>query len=604
MARPAEKPLPPLHLSGGTSTPPRARAPHVPKPSPALVAARTWRWLVAALHYQLGLSWLRLRGQDSPAARADLAQRVVVAMGDSASRVMRQLAIRLDVLSIEVSSTLTHLPDSGPPLPIDVVVAIVERSLGAPLHTRFAVFDPTPISAETLSVVHQAELLDGRRVAVRVQRPGAAERLAADVTALGLLLTLVGPLAGRRARVFDHLRGELKAMLLQDLDFLQVARRSRLFRRRAREGGLKWVSTARMHKEMCRNDVVVSEFVAGVRLDEVFEAVRRGDAESRRWLAERGIDPRRLSRRLLALGFWQIFENSFFDEAPEPYQVLVEPGNRLRLLHLTDCGRISRTKRRQLRDALEALSQHDIEGGFQAMLGLLAPLPPIDVHELSHYAESRLWSGLFAIENKESPWAERTSAPLWLAVVKACNHFDVPMTMDLLRMMRAMTIWDSLAVTLWPGTRFLHAFRRYRRDAARRSAKSAKRRLKKGMTRSARNMIYARAPELMRSLGKASSLLQVAADDVPLTTTILASKASYAASVLLTGATRAIYITIAGAIAIATAALSRGEALDWGGAVDTLTNNPLYLMAQLLVVVLAIREIAFRLDDLDPKRKT
>ena len=61
---------------------------------------------------------------------------------------------------------------------------IVTRSLGAPPETLYESFNPAPLAAASLAQVHEATTHDGRRVAVKVQRPNIHEQLRSDVTLL------------------------------------------------------------------------------------------------------------------------------------------------------------------------------------------------------------------------------------------------------------------------------------------------------------------------------------------------------------------------------------------------------------------------------------
>ena len=56
---------------------------------------------------------------------------------------------------------------------------------GEPLSELFAEFEQEAFAAASIGQVHRAELLDGRRVAVKIQYPGIAEALDADLRNAG-----------------------------------------------------------------------------------------------------------------------------------------------------------------------------------------------------------------------------------------------------------------------------------------------------------------------------------------------------------------------------------------------------------------------------------
>ena len=117
------------------------------------------------------------------------------------------------------------LHTNAAPFPSAEAAAIVEAELGAPLATLFAEFEREPFAAASLSQVHRARLGDGRRVAVKVQRPGIKGQVERD---LALLATL--------ARRFERLQpgsvafrpseavAELAEFTRRELDFRREAR--------------------------------------------------------------------------------------------------------------------------------------------------------------------------------------------------------------------------------------------------------------------------------------------------------------------------------------------------------------------------------------------
>jgi predicted unusual protein kinase regulating ubiquinone biosynthesis (AarF/ABC1/UbiB family) len=89
-------------------------------------------------------------------------------------------------------ATLTKLQDSAPPMPASTVHTILSHELGARWRARFEEFDDLPAAAASIGQVHHGILKDGRKVAVKLQYPGAAEALRADLRQLGRVARTFG----------------------------------------------------------------------------------------------------------------------------------------------------------------------------------------------------------------------------------------------------------------------------------------------------------------------------------------------------------------------------------------------------------------------------
>src|SRR5437868_12813966 len=70
-------------------------------------------------------------------------------------------------------ATLTRLQEAAPPLPARTVHQVLTRELGEDWRDFFAEFSDTPAAAASIGQVHEAIWRDGRRVAVKIQYPGA-----------------------------------------------------------------------------------------------------------------------------------------------------------------------------------------------------------------------------------------------------------------------------------------------------------------------------------------------------------------------------------------------------------------------------------------------
>src|SRR3954463_7344844 len=130
------------------------------------------------------------------------------------------LAGRPDLLPDSYIRALTRLQDSVKPFPGTDAMAMVETELGVRISKAFSRFDPEPVAAASLGQVHYAELRDGRRVVVKVQRPGVREQVAQDFEALGGLAETLDSHTeiGRRNR-FGTVIEEFRATLQQELDY-------------------------------------------------------------------------------------------------------------------------------------------------------------------------------------------------------------------------------------------------------------------------------------------------------------------------------------------------------------------------------------------------
>jgi ubiquinone biosynthesis protein len=113
-------------------------------------------------------------------------------MGPVAIKLGQFLSTRADIFGAQFADDLARLKDRLDPFPSQQAVQAVEQALDRPIGEVFASFGE-PVGAASLAQVHEASLIGGRKVAVKVLRPGIEAQVAADARAL----TLAGDLAAR-----------------------------------------------------------------------------------------------------------------------------------------------------------------------------------------------------------------------------------------------------------------------------------------------------------------------------------------------------------------------------------------------------------------------
>ena len=102
------------------------------------------------------------------------------AMGPTFVKLGQILSSRPDLLPAPYVKALSRLQDNVKPFSFADVERIVQMELGVRLSKGFSHFDSEPLAAASLGQVHRAVLRDGRKVVVKVQRPGIRERIAED----------------------------------------------------------------------------------------------------------------------------------------------------------------------------------------------------------------------------------------------------------------------------------------------------------------------------------------------------------------------------------------------------------------------------------------
>src|SRR6201999_1108065 len=117
----------------------------------------------------------------------------------------------------QFQAILAQLQHDADPVSFKAIKKVIEEDFEAPLKEHFADFGEDPIAAASIGQVHRATLKDGRDVAVKVQYPGIAEAIYADMQNLRLGLKLLSAIApgtdpGATA-------GEIRERIGEELDY-------------------------------------------------------------------------------------------------------------------------------------------------------------------------------------------------------------------------------------------------------------------------------------------------------------------------------------------------------------------------------------------------
>jgi predicted unusual protein kinase regulating ubiquinone biosynthesis (AarF/ABC1/UbiB family) len=160
---------------------------------------------------------------------------------------------------------LAKLRSTAPPMPWKKVRSVLDEEWEELLEELFEDFEEEATAAASIGQVHKAVLPDGRRVAVKIQYPGVAAAIAADMQNAGMILRMAKALApGLDA---GAAAAELKERVLEELDYELEAQSQRAFARGYR--GHPFIYVPDVVTRLSTERVLVTEWVDGADFEEV-----------------------------------------------------------------------------------------------------------------------------------------------------------------------------------------------------------------------------------------------------------------------------------------------------------------------------------------------
>jgi predicted unusual protein kinase regulating ubiquinone biosynthesis (AarF/ABC1/UbiB family) len=203
----------------------------------------------------------------------DTAKQIVAALGTMKGAAMKlgQVMSFLDVGLVpeqhreEFQRELAKLRDAAPTVSFKQMRKVIEDDLEEPIADAFASFDEEPIAAASIGQVYRATLHDGREVAVKVQYPGVAGAVRADLQNLDMILRLLKRMTpGLDVKAIAE---EIKERIVEELDYELEAQNQRSLARIF--AGHPFIVVPEVVSALSREHVLVGEFVHGVGFEEL-----------------------------------------------------------------------------------------------------------------------------------------------------------------------------------------------------------------------------------------------------------------------------------------------------------------------------------------------
>ncbi len=267
-------------------------------------------------------------GPEKEAARKVL--ETLGTMKGAAMKLGQQLAMEAEALPPEARDIVAKLFAQAPSMAYPDIAQVVEEELGEPPEKAFAEFSPEPIASASLGQVHRARLHDGTLVAVKVQYPGVAEALVADLKNAGMFVRAFDNPVGRVFKdidpkpYYEEIRREIGA----ETDYVREAGFADEFATLVAD--LPELHVPRTYPARSTKRVLTMEYVDGVPLKRFAES--EADPASR-W---------RVGRQLTLAVLAPFVRDCVIHGDPHPGNFLVRPDGRLTVL---DFGAVKKLTR-------------------------------------------------------------------------------------------------------------------------------------------------------------------------------------------------------------------------------------------------------------------
>lgn len=276
---------------------------------------------------------------------------------------------RSDVLPRTWCDELSKLRSSAEPAPERIMRPHVEQQLGRPVEEVYAEFDWSPLASASIAQVYAATLPDGRKVVVKVQRPGLDEMIAVDTAAVMSLARVIEhntPL-GLTVRPTD-LAQEFLDGVLEELDFRIEANNA--LDLSAVVADFEGVRVPAIFTELSGRLVMTEERVTGRPVTDL------------EWIAENGQDQAAIARRLIDVFLHQMFVDGVFHADPHPGNLLMEADGTIVLIDLGAVGRLGPAQRTAVMTMLMAASTGDAALLRTSMTEIINVDSRVDLHQL------------------------------------------------------------------------------------------------------------------------------------------------------------------------------------------------------------------------------
>ena len=224
------------------------------------------------------------------------------------------LSTRPDIIPEDFIKELSKLQDNVPPFSYRQVEEQIKKELGKPINEIFLYFDKKPIASASIGQVHEAKLKNGKKVAVKVQRPDIEKTINEDLD----ILTFFADIVDKHMPKFKiynpkGLVEEFKKTIKKELNYRIEANNICRFYQNFKDS--KTVVVPKVYQEYSTKKVLTMSFIEGTKISELWR------------IKEKWLNKKVIAKNGANAFFKQILIDGFFHADPHPGNIFVLKNN-------------------------------------------------------------------------------------------------------------------------------------------------------------------------------------------------------------------------------------------------------------------------------------
>jgi ubiquinone biosynthesis protein len=362
------------------------------------------------------------------------------------------MAMRRDIFPKIFCDELSSLHDRAGGFPSEIAIEIIEENLKCKIDSVFTEFDVVPLAAASIGQVHVARLRsNGRKVAIKVQRPGIVHSFSSDfkiVSGYVRLLMLMNFMLWSR---WEEMLYQLQRTLTDELDYrLEVSSMRKM--RRALKGDKVYVPKAFLR--YCTKRVLVMEFVDGVLMSDYIHAHVDAPKRAKEWRKENHVNPKKVGERLYLSFTMQLLEYNLLHGDLHPGNIMLLKNSRFALIDFGSISMLEAGFLERYRMAIRHLARREFSKYVDVFLTLVPGVPDICIESLrlEIVREFEAWEAITDV--KGIPYAERSLAGVNVKLSAIFGKYQLPPMWNLLRVIRSNTAVDASMQYLVPELKY------------------------------------------------------------------------------------------------------------------------------------------------------